>query len=93
MKKKIAIILARGGSKGIPKKNVLDFCGHPLVAWSVIQAKLSNKTDDVYVSSDSYEILEIANQYGAKTIKRPSNISGDSAKSEEAIYHAINFLY
>ena len=92
MKKNIAIILARGGSKGIPKKNVLDFCGHPLVAWSVIQAKLSKKIDDVYISSDSQEILEIANKYGAKIIKRPSNISGDSAKSEEAIYHAINFL-
>ena len=44
MKKKVvAIILARGGSKGIPRKNVLDFAGHPLVAWSVIQAKLSKE--------------------------------------------------
>ncbi len=92
MKKKIAIILARGGSKGIPKKNVLDFCGHPLVAWSIIQAKLSSKIDEVYLSSDSEEILKIGKEYGAKIIKRPSNISGDSAKSEEAIYHALNYL-
>ena len=88
----IAIILARGGSKGIPRKNVLDFSGHPLVAWSVIQAKLSKEIDEVYISSDSEEILEIAQSYGAKTIKRPKEISGDSSKSEEAIIHALSIL-
>ena len=88
----IAIILARGGSKGIPRKNVLDFAGHPLVAWTVIQAKLSKEVDEVYISSDSDEILEIAEKYGAKIIKRPAEISGDSAKSEEAIIHALSIL-
>lgn len=88
----IAIILARGGSKGIPRKNVLDFAGHPLVAWSVIQAKISKEIDEVYISSDSDEILEIAQNYGAKIIKRPDEISGDSAKSEEAIIHALSIL-
>lgn len=88
----IAIILARGGSKGIPRKNVLDFAGHPLVAWSVIQAKISKEIDEVYISSDSDEILEIAQSYGAKIIKRPDEISGDSAKSEEAIVHALSIL-
>ena len=78
----IAIILARGGSKGIPRKNVLDFAGHPLVAWTVIQAKLSKEVDEVYISSDSDEILEIADKYGAKTIKRPEEISGDNAKCQ-----------
>ena len=43
-----AIILARGGSKGIPNKNILDFLGKPLVAWSVIQAKLTSEIDDIY---------------------------------------------
>ena len=90
--KVIAIILARGGSKGIPRKNVLDFAGHPLVAWSVIQAKISKEIDEVYISSDSDEILEIAQSYGAKIIKRPDEISGDSAKSEEAIVHALSIL-
>ena len=85
----IAIILARGGSKGIPRKNVLDFAGHPLVAWSVIQAKLSKDIDEVYISSDSEEILEIAKSYGAKTINRPEVFASDTAKSEDAIIHAL----
>ncbi len=88
----IAIILARGGSKGIPNKNILNFCGKPLVAWSVIQAKLTKEIDDVYISSDSDKILEIAANYGAKKIKRPNEISGDEAKSEEAILHALNII-
>jgi CMP-N-acetylneuraminic acid synthetase len=87
-----AIILARGGSKGIPNKNILDFLGIPLVAWSVIQAKLTNEIDDVYISSDSDVILDIAERYGAVKIKRPDNISGDTAKSEEAILHALNII-
>jgi len=88
--KVIAIILARGGSKGIPKKNVLNFAGHPLVAWSVIQAKLSNEIDEVYISSDSDEILEIAQNYGATRIKRPEVFASDTAKSEDAIIHALS---
>jgi len=90
--KVIAIILARGGSKGIPKKNVLDFCGHPLVAWSVIQAKQTKEIEEVYISSDSDEILEIAQKYGARIIKRPDKYAGDTAKSEEAILHALEVL-
>ncbi len=90
--KVIAIILARGGSKGIPRKNVLEFAGHPLVAWSILQAKQSKKIDAVYVSSDSDEILQIAKKYGAKIIKRPDECSGDTAKSEEAILHALDVL-
>jgi len=90
--KVIAIILARGGSKGIPRKNVLKFSGHPLVAWSVIQAKMTKEIDEVYVSSDSQEILEIAQSYGAKTIKRPETLASDTSKSEEAILHAFEVL-
>ena len=90
--KVIAIILARGGSKGIPRKNVLEFAGHPLVAWSVIQAKKTKEIDEVYISSDSDEILEIAQSYGAKMIKRPDKYAGDTAKSEEAILHALEIL-
>ena len=80
-----ALILARGGSKGIPKKNILSFCGIPLVGWSVIQAKMTPEIDNVYISSDSDEILNICKEYGANTIKRPDEISGDSAKSESAV--------
>ena len=87
-----AIILARGGSKGIPNKNTLDFVGKPLVAWSVIQAKLTKEIDDVYISSDSDKILDIAESYGAIKIKRPDEISGDTARSEEAILHALEVI-
>ena len=93
MKKTIdVLILARGGSKGIPRKNVLEFCGTPLVAWSVIQAKMTPEIDNIYISSDSDEILEICKVHGAKTIKRPDNISGDSAKSESAVEHALKII-
>tara|TARA_Y100000996_G_C22464765_1_gene619592 strand:+ start:225 stop:938 length:714 start_codon:yes stop_codon:yes gene_type:complete len=88
----IAIILARGGSKGIPNKNILDFLGKPLVAWSVIQAKLTHEIDDVFISSDSDTILNIAMDYGAKKIKRPDEISNDTARSEEAIIHALDVI-
>jgi CMP-N,N'-diacetyllegionaminic acid synthase len=83
----IAIIPARGGSKGIPKKNLIDFSGKPLLAWSIIQAKLTPHIKAVYVSSDSEEILECAKHYGAIGMKRPDDISGDTASSELAIMH------
>ena len=59
MKNTIAVILARGGSKGIPNKNIKIFNGLPLVAWSVIQAKISKKISKIYLSSDSNKILNI----------------------------------
>ena len=59
MKNTIAVILARGGSKGIPNKNIKIFNGLPLVAWSVIQAKISKKISRIYLSSDSNKILNI----------------------------------
>jgi len=85
-----ALILARGGSKGIPKKNILTFAGKPLIAWSILQARDSGVVDAVLVSSDSEEILEIAAHYGAVPIKRPAELSGDSSSSEEALLHALD---
>jgi CMP-N,N'-diacetyllegionaminic acid synthase len=85
-----AIIIARGGSKGIPNKNILDFCGHPLLSWSIRQALAARHVSDVWISSDSREILEIGEKYGAKPIVRPSEISGDSASSESAWLHAMD---
>lgn len=86
----VAIIPARGGSKGIPQKNLIDFCGLPLLAWSIIQAEKSPYIEDVYVSSDSAEILKCAEKYGALGIQRPADISGDTASSESAIVHACD---
>jgi len=86
----IAIIPARGGSKGIPKKNIVNFAGKPLIAWTIDQAKSSNLVSKVYVSSDSQEILTVASNYGAKSIHRPEEISDDNSSSESAILHALD---
>lgn len=65
MGKRIAIITARGGSKRIPKKNIKDFCGKPIIAYSIEAAIASELFDEVMVSTDSEEIADIARQYGA----------------------------
>jgi N-acylneuraminate cytidylyltransferase len=85
----VAIVLARGGSKGIPKKNIIDFCGKPLMAWT-IQNCIQGGATSVWVSSDSDEILEVGKSYGAHSIKRPEDIAGDFATSESAWLHAID---
>jgi len=85
----IAIIPARGGSKGIPRKNIIGFCGKPLIAWTIENAKESKLISNVYVSTDSEEIASISREYGAKIIQRPWKISGDEASSEEALKHAL----
>lgn len=87
-----AIILARGGSKGIPKKNILEFCGKPLLAWSIEQCLQASSVNTVWVSSDDDQILRIAEIYGAKLIKRPEEISGDTATSESGWLHAADYI-
>jgi len=87
----VAIVLARGGSKGIPKKNIIDFCGKPLMAWT-IEHCAKGGADLVYVSSDSEEILAVGEQYGALPIRRPLEISGDTASSESGWLHALSFI-
>jgi len=87
-----AIIPARSGSKGIPQKNIIDFAGKPLMAWTIEQAKSSKLISEVYVTSDSKEFLNIASSYGAKPILRPKNISDDKATSESALLHALEVI-
>ena len=88
----IAIILARGGSKGIPNKNLIDFVGKPLLAWSILQARAATAIDAVFVSSDSSVILEVAALYGASPIRRPDELSTDTASSESALIHALDTI-
>lgn len=85
----IAIIPARGGSKGIPRKNVRLVGGVPLIAHSVRQAVESSRVDEVYVSTDDPEIRQVAEEYGARAISRPIDIAGDTASSESALIHAL----
>lgn len=86
-----AIILARGGSKGIPNKNILNFCGKPLITWTIKNC-FNAGINSVWVSSDSDEILNISKNSGAKVLKRPEEISTDNATSEEGWLHAINHI-
>lgn len=88
----VAIIPARGGSKGIPRKNLVDVCGNPLIAWSILQARHARHIDSVWVTSDDDEILEVSETFGALPIKRPTEISGDEASSESAWLHAVNAI-
>jgi N-acylneuraminate cytidylyltransferase len=89
-RKTLAVIAARGGSKGIPHKNLLDLCGKPLIAWTVEQARAAGGVDVVAVSSDSEQILAAAEAAGAVGVRRPDDISGDLASSESAWLHALD---
>ena len=88
----VCIIPARGGSKGIPKKNTIEFCGKPLIVWSIEQAKASQYIKNVYVSSDDRKILKIAVESGAEIIKRPKKLATALSPSEEALQHAIHHI-
>ena len=86
-KKIVAIIPARGGSRGIPHKNIVDLAGKPLIAYSIEAAKNSKYISEVYVSTDDQAIAETSKKFGAKIIKRPAEMATSKAKSEEALLH------
>lgn len=89
----IAIIPARGGSKRIPRKNVREFCGQPLIAYSILAAKHSGLFDHIIVSTDDEQIRDIANQYGAETpFVRPPELANDHATTVPVIRHAISWV-
>ena len=93
MKKAIAIIPARGASKRIPKKNIKDFFGKPLITYSIEIALKSNLFDSVLVSTDDEEIASIAREYGAITpFVRPDKLSDDFADAEDVTKHALEYL-
>lgn len=88
----LALIPARGGSKGIPRKNIQSLGGKPLLAYSIEAALKTPSIDRVVVSTDDDDIGAVARQYGAEVIWRPAEISGDSASSESALLHALDHL-
>jgi len=91
-KRFLAIIPARGGSKGIPNKNIMDICGKPLMAYTIEAGKKSKYIDEVMVSTDSDAIRVIAQQYNASVpFLRPKELSNDSSKSIELVLHAVNY--
>mgnify|MGYP002673855942 FL=1 len=91
MSKRIAIITARGGSKRIPKKNIKDFCGKPIIAYSIEAAISSELFDEVMVSTDSEEIAEIAKKYGASVpFMRSAETSNDYATTNDVLIEVFN---
>jgi len=88
----IAIIPARGGSKRIPKKNIKDFMGKPIIAYSIEAAIKSQLFDEVIVSTDDDEIASIAKSYGASVpFKRPEELSDDFTGTTPVVRHAVNW--
>ncbi|MDG6218596.1 MAG: acylneuraminate cytidylyltransferase [Candidatus Thermoplasmatota archaeon] len=88
----IAIIPARGGSKGIPQKNIYPLAGKPLIAHTIDSVLRSNLVNRIIVSTDNTEIARISRQYGAESISRPEEISGDLISSEAALLHVLEYL-
>lgn len=88
----IAIIPARGGSKGLPGKNIKKLCGKPLIAWTIESGLRSKYVDDVMVTTDSEEIAGVAREFGASVpFIRPAELASDTATSFDVIEHAISF--
>lgn len=85
----LAIIPARGGSTGLPRKNIKPLLGKPLVAWTIEQAKNSKYIDKVAVSTDDKEIAEIYRGWGVEIIKRPKELATDDAKTIDAIMELL----
>ncbi|MBF0179139.1 MAG: acylneuraminate cytidylyltransferase family protein [Magnetococcales bacterium] len=88
----LAIIPARGGSKGIPKKNLAQLGGKPLLVHSIEHCQQVQAIQRIVVSTDDTEIARVAQEHGAEVIWRPAEISGDAASSESALHHVLNTL-
>ena len=86
----IAIIPARGGSKRIPRKNLVPIGGRPLVAHSIIHARQSKHVHEIYVSTEDAEIAEVARTHGAEVVPRPQELAGNEATSESALLHVLD---
>ena len=93
MSSNLVVIPARGGSKGIPRKNVKDLCGKPLIAWSIQAALMAESVERVVVSTDCEEIAQISREYGAEApFLRPAAISCDASTTESALLHCVSWL-
>ncbi len=88
----LAIIPARGGSKGIPRKNVLPLAGKPLIAHAIAAALRAQRVTRVVVSTDDQEIAQVARYHGAEVVMRPPELAGDMARSEDALLHVLEVL-
>lgn len=88
----LAVIPARGGSKGIPGKNIIDLAGKPLIAWTIEAAQQSDYALDVLVSTDDEAIAQVAAAYGAATpYRRPAALASDTARTLDAVLHGLHW--
>jgi N-acylneuraminate cytidylyltransferase/CMP-N,N'-diacetyllegionaminic acid synthase len=93
LEKILAIIPARGGSKGIPRKNIKQLLGKPLLAWTIDEAKKSRFVSKIIVSTDDNEIALVSRKYGAEVpFMRPAELASDTAKSADVVLHALDFF-
>ncbi len=90
--KAAAIILARGGSKGIPRKNLRKVCGKSLLAWAIEAAQQAATIGRVYVSTEDDQIATLAMHHGAEVINRPTELATDAATSASGVLHALQFI-
>jgi len=88
----LAIVPARGGSKGIPMKNIMPLAGKPMLAYSLHSALHTPSVTRLVVSTDNQQIADVAREYGSEIVWRPPEISGDTATSESALLHTIQQL-
>jgi CMP-N-acetylneuraminic acid synthetase len=88
----VALIPARGGSKGLPRKNVAELGGKPLIAWTIQAAKRASSIGRVFVTTDDEEIARVSISFGALVIARPESLATDKSRSEDVILHALDVL-
>lgn len=89
----VALVPARGGSKGVPGKNIRPLGGFPVIAWSIVAARLCPAIDRVIVSTDSPEIAAVARRFGAETpFLRPAELASDTAGDRDVILHLLRWL-
>lgn len=88
----LAVIPARGGSKGIPRKNITSLNGKPLIAYSIEAALGSTHTDRVIVSTDDNEIADVSKSFGAEVLWRPQEIAGDESPVIDTLFHVFSAL-
>lgn len=92
-KKVLAIIPARGGSKGVPRKNIREVAGKPLIAWTILQARKSLYIDRLVVSTDDEEIADVARQWGSEVpFLRPAHLAKDDTPGIDPVLHALESL-
>lgn len=88
----LGVTPARGGSKGIPRKNIKPMCGKPLIAWTIEAAKRSKLLDRYIVSTEDEEIAAVSRRYGAEVIDRPPELAADETSTESVLQHVLNII-